>query len=157
MAKKRSIPMISAVIVTLTIVLLFIFSGQSGPDSNALSRQVMNWIVSVLELELSSVQLKVFHSFIRKSAHVGLFFILGVGLMAFLRRFGLKRALCGSVLLSIGIAAANEYHQFLGGTRTASVDDVILDSISAVAGCLIYCIIYGVVVLSRRMRSGGHR
>lgn len=149
MNQKYWAPLWAVALVLCTTWALFFFSGQSGPESNAVSSGFTEMILSVLHIELTTAQLSTFHVVVRKMAHFGLFFLLGVGLMALFYKFGLKRGIPMAVALSVVVAAANEYHQLLGGTRTASIKDVCLDSAGAIVGCLIYCILCALVCVWR--------
>jgi len=83
---------------------------------------------------------------IRKAAHFSSYFL--VGLFAYL---GLKRIFkinwLGPLfiwLTVIGLAAFDEFHQFLTGDRTPSVHDIMLDGAGALTGILL-CLIGQVV------------
>ncbi len=145
MKRKYWAPLWAVVLVLCTTWVLFFFSGQSGPESNAVSSGFTEMILSVLHIELTATQLASFHVVVRKMAHFGLFFLLGLGLMGLFYKFSLKRGIPMTVALSVAVAAANEYHQLLGGTRTASIKDVCLDSGGAIAGCLSYCMLCALV------------
>ncbi|GAA3636722.1 VanZ family protein [Lactobacillus hamsteri] len=84
---------------------------------------------------------------IRKAAHFGSYFILGLfGYLGLKRIFKIKWAapvLCW--LSTMGLAALDEYHQYLTGDRTPSIFDVMLDScgaLFAIALCLLVNVIY---------------
>lgn len=84
---------------------------------------------------------------IRKAAHFGSYFILGM-----FSYLGLKRifrlnwmAPIMSWLSVIGLAAFDEYHQYLTGDRTPSIFDVMLDgsgALLAIVLCVIITAIY---------------
>lgn len=153
MAKKHLNPIWAAILVVCTTVLLFVFSGQSGTVSNGLSNGLTEMLLSIVGLELSTAEIKVLHYFVRKSAHFGLFFLLGVGLMALFYKYNPRRGFVLASLLSVAVAGANEYHQLLVGTRTASIKDVWLDSSGAVVGCLVYCLLHWLIQYIRKHRQ----
>ncbi|WP_409290480.1 VanZ family protein [Peribacillus sp. SCS-37] len=66
------------------------------------------------------------NAFLRKSAHVAVF-----GILAILTDFLLRRKSAVSWLLTTLYAAADEIHQMYMPGRTASIMDVLLDSLAA--------------------------
>lgn len=82
--------------------------------------------------------------FIRKGAHFGTYFILGV--MLFL---GLNKRMKGFFILSLvswltatGYAGLDEFHQMLTGDRTPLIEDVMLDSVGALTGVVLCLLIF---------------
>ncbi|MFD1417800.1 VanZ family protein [Companilactobacillus keshanensis] len=84
--------------------------------------------------------------FIRKGAHFGTYFILGLFLsLALYNYFQTHKILSFFIpwTVSTGLAAFDEFHQGLTGGRTPSVDDVMLDSMGALlASLLILLFVY---------------
>ncbi|AKP68266.1 VanZ family protein [Companilactobacillus ginsenosidimutans] len=82
--------------------------------------------------------------FIRKGAHFGTYFVLGILLCLALYTY-----FKGNVALKIfipwmvatGLAAFDEFHQGLTGGRSPMVEDVILDSVGALTAILITLLI----------------
>lgn len=77
--------------------------------------------------------------FIRKAAHFFIFFVLGILTYAFLRykwnnRF---KTIVISFAFVVLYACLDEFHQMLTGGRTASWQDVVLDSIGGLCGILV--------------------
>lgn len=139
--KKDACSVWAMILVVATIVLLFLFSGQNGTESSAISQGLASNILEFFHLQLTSTQSATFHYLLRRAAHFGLFALLGFGLMALLHNVSLSTAFLLTTLLSMAIGAANEYHQLLGDGRTARLTDVVLDTAGAIAGCLLYCAI----------------
>ncbi len=84
--------------------------------------------------------------FIRKGAHFGTYFILGLFLsLALYNYFQTHKVLSVFVpwMVATGLAAFDEFHQGLTGGRTPSIYDVILDSMGALlAGLILFLVIY---------------
>lgn len=84
--------------------------------------------------------------FIRKGAHFGTYFVLGLFLSLALYNYLHKNKFLSFFtpwMIATGLAAFDEFHQGLTGGRTPSVDDVILDSFGAlVASLLILLVIF---------------
>ena len=74
---------------------------------------------------------------IRKGAHIVSFGALAIGAFIITKRFIL------SFVITVGIAAIDEYHQSLTGGRTPTIQDVYLDAFGAfLALFIIYLIKY---------------
>lgn len=92
--------------------------------------------------------------FIRKGAHFGIYFLLGLFLtLALYNYFNNFKILSVFVpwIMATGLAAFDEFHQGLTGGRTPSVDDVILDSFGALIASLILILI--LYILSYRQKK----
>lgn len=91
--------------------------------------------------------------FIRKGAHFGTYFLLGMllylGLMQFIKKYWFAGTV--SLVLSAMYACFDEFHQYLTGDRTPLVQDVILDSCGALCGILLSLLVT-FLVLRRRNR-----
>lgn len=126
----------SFTIILCIIIGLFISSSQSSGDSAIYSSQLSNIIQQFLNLELDEKQQETFHFLLRKTAHFLCFFLLGLTLSALFQKK--KNYFSLALLLSICIAIIDETHQFLGGTRNGTINDVILDTSGAFVGCFLY-------------------
>ena len=86
---------------------------------------------------------------VRKMAHFGSYFLVGMfGFLGLRRIFKLKWV--APVLTwfgAIALAAFDEYHQYLTGDRTPSVHDVMLDASGALCG-----IVLGIIVIFIRKK-----
>lgn len=93
--------------------------------------------------------------FIRKGAHFGIYFLLGLFLsLALYNYFKNYKLLSAFVpwMMATGLAAFDEFHQGLTGGRTPSVSDVILDSAGALlASAILLLIIY--ILNSKRKKD----
>lgn len=80
---------------------------------------------------------------LRKFAHFSSYFLLGMfGYLGLKRIFRISWiAPIAAWLASIGLAAFDEYHQYLTGDRTPSVHDVILDGAGAFCGIIVCLLI----------------
>lgn len=92
--------------------------------------------------------------FIRKGAHFGIYFLLGIFIFMSLYTYFYKNNLLRIIvpwMFTTGLAAFDEFHQGLTGGRSPLVDDVILDSTGALIGIIIVFIF--MILLSRRLKS----
>ncbi|MCA0985234.1 VanZ family protein [Halobacillus yeomjeoni] len=83
---------------------------------------------------------------IRKSAHFGIFFALMAATVLALHKvfeFKFSKVLLLSLVITVGYAALDEFHQSFTPNRTPYVGDVVLDSMGAVtAGFMIYTVFF---------------
>ena len=112
--------------------IITMFSSQAGPQSNAVSGGLLTLLLDHLPA-LTPEQIEFCHFLLRKCAHFTLYFLLGIGMMGcFLTtRLTVRQAFLASCLCCALFAAGDEWHQYLSGTRTGSIKDVILDSSGA--------------------------
>ena len=152
---------------TLTIVwmiVIFIFSAQSGDDSANLSGGITEAIVSFLYKDFDSFspnkQLAILdkaHFIIRKLAHFTEYAILGIFSSLTCLTYiydkvtdfaSVKNKICMLKVISISFifstlyAISDEIHQGFTDNRYPSPRDVIIDSSGALTGILITCLIF---------------
>lgn len=108
------------------------------PFKNLLGGIQFNYVDSEVSIQTLGYS-KFIEFFIRKAAHFGTYFLLG--LFWFL---GLKNKLTSPVLtiviswlLATGYAAMDEFHQGLTPNRTPLLQDIQLDSIGAITGIIL--------------------
>ena len=122
-------------IVWMAVVLAMSSADFSADHTGGILRPLLAWVLPGLTPE--SVAL--IHGAVRKSAHAIEYGILGgLWFHAFTRR-GMARpsAAAGLALaLSVACALVDEGHQALEPSRTGSLDDVLIDSLGALAAIL---------------------
>ncbi len=129
----------------LLVSAIWIFSSQTGSDSQALSDQLIHW----LHLE----SLPEIRFLIRKAAHFSIYLVMGVLWYLFFDALGFSSgtAVLGAVLFSLLFAGIDEIHQSFVADRACQFRDVILDEIGAINGtCLTYLLLF-------HLRSFHHR
>lgn len=93
---------------------------------------------------------KLIEFFIRKGAHFFTYLLLGgslfLGLLPRIKHIGLTFFIAW--LSATGYAGLDEFHQMLTGGRTPLIQDVFLDSMGALSGCVV-CIFY--IVIKKRL------
>lgn len=136
MKRKMCFRIIFAIMVVGIMVAVFLFSSQSGEESNHLSKGVLEHILTIFHLNTDPAKLDSYNLVLRKIAHFSLYFFLGVGIMGFLLTTPIKinRCLLLSLILCVLFAATDEFHQFLLGSRNGNALDVLLDSMGALVG-----------------------
>ena len=136
MKRKLCFRIIFAILVLGIMATVFLFSSQSGGESNHLSQGVLEHILNFFHIQADPLKLDWYNLVLRKIAHFSLYFLLGAGAMGFLLTTPLKKKYCFmlSILFCVLFAATDEYHQFLLGTRNGNVMDILLDSMGAMTG-----------------------
>ncbi|MBQ6814682.1 MAG: VanZ family protein [Lachnospiraceae bacterium] len=152
---------LNKIFFTLTIIwmiVIFIFSAQSGDTSGNMSGGLTDFIVSIIYSDFEEFSpetqieiLDTFHYIIRKGAHFTEFAILGLlSLLTILTRIYSKNDASFSNnnkhnLLKSGIisfvfsafyAITDEVHQNFVSDRAPAIKDVLIDSSGALAGIL---------------------
>ena len=140
-------------------VIFFIFSNsaESGPESNAKSGAVAQFLAPLLN-PFGRMDDAAFHKLVRKLAHFVEFAALGFSLGGFACSMGLKRrGLClASAAGALAVAIADETVQHFTG-RTDSWKDVLLDFSGAVCGIAVMCLaIWLLGQLQTRKRGKNH-
>ncbi|WP_078392567.1 VanZ family protein [Shouchella patagoniensis] len=134
---------ISWTFVLLWMALIFYLSHQPGDESASLSGGVMEFALSLINRLMPGIHLaevEWFHTFIRKGAHFGAYFILGLLVMNALGRSGVlgrKRVLLG-IITCTTYAISDEFHQLFIPGRSGQVSDVLIDSLGACAGIFFF-------------------
>ncbi len=113
-------------------------SGQDSGQSQFLSRGLTMWLMKLLPIEDTVESLEQLNFILRKLAHLGLYFLLGLGLTGLaLRQKKVPAALAVIVLCGL-FALSDEFHQRFSFGRTPSGWDVLLDACGAAAGYVVF-------------------
>lgn len=129
----------SWLLVLLTMLIIFNFSGQSGTQSNQVSEGVIVEILGIVmeKEEITPPVVQKFQMPVRKLAHFGIYMLLGFcTLNAFYNSFKLKVWLniSFSVLSCIAYATFDELRQGYTAGRSPAALDVLIDSLGALVG-----------------------
>lgn len=138
----------------LIMYIIYSFSAQDGTASSntsyKVSRQIVSAVDRALDLELTDAQvsrcIEKIHFYVRKLAHFSEYFLLAVSLAIPLYAYrvrGLWLVLIG-LILCIGFASFDEFHQYFVKGRSASVRDVVIDSCGSFTG-IIFVRIFGYI------------
>ncbi len=92
-----------------------------------------------------------YHTPLRKLAHFGLYFVLGLSLTNALRDQRLVPNVPAAIVLNALYAASDEFHQSFVAGRGPQVSDVLLDTAGAATGALLMGALYLMVRKRRRM------
>lgn len=134
------------------MVIIFIFSSQTGDTSGNLS---MGLLKKLIPFQMSQPDLELIEFILRKAAHFTEYAILGslyMMVIVLLDKF-IKGRLFISTLLCFFYAISDEYHQSFSGGRTPAVRDVIIDTIGGLFGG-IFCLLILFLLIKRKKRRG---
>jgi len=131
---------ISWAIVIAWMGLVLFLSSQPASESAALSRGVTHGIVAIIQWIVPGIEINVgsVHALVRKSAHFGVYLVLGFLVMNALKQSGAKwrsRTLL-ALLICVIYAIVDETYQVFVPGRAGQVTDVIIDSVGALTGIL---------------------
>ena len=168
MKKKIFISIIMFICVVLAGLTIYNFSSMDAKESNSgsegtISTTIKNILNITNEYQITNShpdQEKLDHATqllnkpMRKVMHFSVYFALAVVLMIFINYlFNNKRYIISfmiTLLLCVGFAYSDEYHQTLVEGRTGQYQDVVIDSSGATCGCLAYGTYYLAYFMGRR-------
>lgn len=162
------------ILTIVWMIVIFIFSGQSGEDSAGLSGEITEFVISVVYSDYDSYstekQMEIadtVHYIIRKGAHFTEYAILGIlAVMTALtnicskgnvkmskaesRRDTYFKAGAGAFVFSTLYAVSDEFHQNFVDDRAPGVKDVLIDSLGALAGIVFASVVFCVFMCRYR-------
>lgn len=135
-------------LIVICMITIFMFSSddatKSTKKSDGVIIQVSNFLVGT---KLSKAQQeKIIDYFVvpvRKSAHFLIYMLLGMLLISFIYEFSFsnKRMFFLAIFLAFLYACSDEIHQLFVPGRSGQISDVLLDTVGASVGVLVYMFI----------------
>ena len=154
---------IAGVLAVLWMIVIFILSGQNKEESGAISGGMRNRVLDIggwfLHLNIDEealAQLAItVERIIRKSAHMTEFAILAVLLYIWIGRWQLTRMRRFWIAagLTAFYACTDEFHQLFVPGRAGLLSDVLIDSLSAVLGLVVFLLLQKFVVWFYRRKE----
>ncbi|UWP58944.1 VanZ family protein [Ruminococcus gauvreauii] len=152
----------------IMMYIIFTFSAMPGEESSQLSYKVSYQIVTVgakiLDKDLSvngvDYYIDKIHVYVRKLAHMAVYFCLAVAISFPLYVYGLRGfpLLIVAGLICFGFACTDEYHQSLVAGRGPSKRDVAIDCVGAFFGItLVRIVCYTALLGSSDGKKKKHR
>jgi VanZ family protein len=136
MGKINNNKYLNIVLVLVWLIVIFLFSSQVATESSELSGKIVNSIAPVApEIIKSSLTFLV-----RKSAHILLYFVLGILTANLLVSHKLKAKLVYiySLIFVFAYAITDEIHQLFVAGRSGEVRDVLIDTIAGAVAIALY-------------------
>ncbi len=151
--KRRILPW---ALIILWMAVIFAFSHQPATESSQLSSDITHKIADVISIIVPDINdnQESLHSFIRKSAHFSVYFILGILVANGLSDNNMSKLkiILLAFLVCILYAVSDEIHQLYIPGRSGQVSDVLLDSAGGLVGVLLYIFIRR----DRRVKETGY-
>ncbi|MFJ8064743.1 VanZ family protein [Psychrobacillus sp. NPDC096426] len=136
---------LSYIAVILWMALIFYFSHQPAHESNELSTELTEVIVTAVEKVAPHSDFIVgnLNHLVRKNAHFFIYLVLGVLLIHSLRLSGVLgyKGMGLALFICVMYAISDEVHQLFVPGRGAQLRDVVIDSAGAFVGIGIYVVI----------------
>jgi len=130
----------AAVLVWMAVIIGF--SNQQASDSNALSSGLSDAIATTIRVMLPGLELDAgeLNHVVRKLAHGLIYLVLGMLVLGTLTKLGVRggRGVAITLLVCVLFAVSDELHQLFVSGRSGQASDVIIDSIGASIGILLY-------------------
>lgn len=130
-------------LVFVWMTLIFWFSHQPSTVSAEMSHGLLEQLITIFQDIFHRVAkyADVLHTFVRKSAHFFIYFVLGVLVLGAVQadeKGYNKRLFIRSLLICCAYAMSDEYHQTFIVGRSGEWSDVLIDTSGALLGCLNY-------------------
>lgn len=123
-------------LVLVWMILIFLFSNESGVDSTETSHFFVEKVESFFVYLIPSISFEIVTLLVRKAAHFFLYFILGVLIGNAVYKS--KKWWILSLLLCLLYACTDEFHQLFVGGRSGHIIDVFVDFIGSSVGIYSY-------------------
>lgn len=146
---------ISWLLVTSWMAIIFLLSHQPSDASSKLSGGLTNWLISFWQAVPFHIDVAYVHFIVRKLAHLTAYFILGILMLRAAKRHFSKglHVIWLSFILCVLYAMSDELHQLFIPGRSGEIRDVIIDSIGALLGISTYFVGSKLVTTSNNKRS----
>lgn len=137
---KRSV----YVILTITwMITIYSFSARTAEVSGSDSMFITDYVVNFFFDNPSSQTINLIETVIRKLAHFSEFAVLSILISISFRSFGFSaKAASASILLGFLYAVSDEIHQYFVPGRACRMFDILVDTLGASLGYLIFFVSY---------------
>ena len=143
-SQKRTI---YVVITLIWVGIIFSFSLQPADTSSQLSGGILHWLLEkILPWVAGGIEklpeetVEVLHFLVRKAGHFTEYMILGILSMLTLSQWGNKHRKIAGLLFCVIVASTDETIQLFVEGRSGQFSDVVLDSVGAMTGMLLFMI-----------------
>ena len=139
---KKDLRIIKLLFVIIWMIIVFLFSNQSGEKSTGTSMGFTNKIITIfvsktnLKSEEKIELIKRLEPIARKMAHYTLYTLGGILIINFINTYDInkKRKIKISIIIGFLYASIDEIHQYFIEGRSASAFDVGIDTLGVVTG-----------------------
>ena len=127
---------ISLILLILWIVIIFLFSNQSGKVSTSESDIVVNQLNNIFNINEHILVV-----IVRKFAHIMEYFILYLLTYNCYKKYGIKHKY--AIIFCMFCSLIDEIHQLFINGRSGQITDIFVDFIGIIIGYIIIEVIYG--------------
>ena len=126
------------------MILIFMFSHQTGSESSGLSSQIVLWIQTYLHIPISEF-------IVRKAAHMSEYALLTLTLIYgfYKNHYPIQKIMIYSLIGTFLYACSDEMHQLFIGGRAGQFTDVLIDTCG---GCFAIMFYYVLTKLKYKQR-----
>lgn len=126
------------------MILIFMFSHQTGSESSGLSSQIVLWIQTYLHIPITEF-------IVRKAAHMSEYALLTLTLIYgfYKNHYPIQKIMIYSLIGTFLYACSDEMHQLFIGGRAGQFTDVLIDTCG---GCLTIIFYYVLTKLKYKQR-----
>jgi VanZ family protein len=119
--------------VAIWMLAIFVFSSQPATESSLQSAVIVDFVKNTTSISLSE---DILTFIVRKSAHIFMYFVLGILLFNAVRhsRITTKHAIFISIVMAMVYAMSDEIHQTFVPGRSGEIGDVLIDTIASSVG-----------------------
>lgn len=121
-------------IVITIMIIIFIFSHDSGSISTIKSNILVDGFYNILNFNINR---RLLTKIIRKSAHISLYALLGFSVSNYLIDFN-KKIYINSILFILIYSISDEVHQLFIPNRSGSIIDILIDLIGGIIGIILW-------------------
>ena len=137
--------LIKLTLIILWMTLIFFFSNQKADNSSKLSDGLIVKVANVfVDRDLSTNEreaiLEKYTTIVRKTAHFGIYLVLGILVINFLCEYNIKHIILVSIIVCLLYSITDEVHQLFIEGRSGEVRDVLIDSAGSLVGIYSYYI-----------------
>lgn len=124
------------ILIILTSLIIFGFSAQDGDKSSSISRKIAIVVMDIFKPNGSKESIMQAERIIRKLAHFSIYTSLGIWIMVWFTTFNIneKKRIIITIILGFLYACSDELHQSFVGGRSASIIDVMIDTLGVTFG-----------------------
>lgn len=126
------------------MILIFMFSHQTGSESSGLSSQIVLWIQTYLHIPITEF-------IVRKAAHMSEYALLTLTFIYgfYKNQYPIQKIMIYSLIGTFLYACSDEIHQLFIGGRTGQFTDVLIDTCG---GCFAIMFYYVLTKLKYKQR-----
>ena len=109
----------------IMMILIFVFSSQTGNQSSELSNGILLWLQQTLHITIPTL-------IIRKCAHISEFAILMLTFVYAYKNNNINHYIVYAFISTVFYACTDEFHQLFVENRSGNIIDVCIDSIGPI-------------------------